>query len=267
VSPPGQEAAVAMQPRPWQGFLWLSRRECHRVLRLWTQTTLAPVVSSLLFIVVFGLSLGGRINTVSGFDYEVFILPGLIAMAMAQAAYSNNASTIFQGRNDRFIDDVLAAPIHHWQVNAGYLIGGAFRALIIGVGLAVLAVPITGAPIERPALLALAVLLLVVGFGALGTIVGIYAETFDHTSFINNIVILPLTFLGGVFYSIDRLGSPWEALSHANPLFYVVEAVRYGFLGVSDVRPWIAFAVVAGMCLALLAWSQWLFTSGRKLKP
>ena len=255
------------EARPLQGFLWLSRRECHRVLRLWTQTTLAPVVSSLLFIVVFGLSLGGRINQVQGYDYEQFIVPGLLAMAMAQAAYSNNASTIYQGRSDRFIDDVLAAPIHHWQVNLGYLIGGAFRALIIGGALAALALPITGAPVVHPALLILAVLLLVAGFGALGTIVGIYAETFDHTSFINNIVILPLTFLGGVFYSIDRLGSPWEQLSHANPLFYVVEAIRYGFLGTSDVSPWIAFAVVTAMCMALLAWSQWLFTSGRKLKP
>jgi len=256
-----------VQPNPLHGFLWLSRRECHRVLRLWTQTTLAPVVSSLLFIVVFGLSLGGRINTVQGYEYEQFIVPGLIAMAMAQAAYANNASTIYQGRADRFISDVLAAPIHNWQVNLGYLIGGAFRALIIGGALAALALPITGAPVVHPALLIVAVLLLVAGFGALGTIVGIYAESFDHTSFINNIVILPLTFLGGVFYSIDRLGSPWEGLSHANPLFYVVEAVRYGFLGTSDVSPGIAFAVVAAMCLALLAWSQWLFTSGRKLKP
>ena len=265
MSPP--DALAAEAPRPFQGFLWLARRECHRVLRLWTQTTLAPVVSSLLFIVVFGLSLGGRINTVQGYDYEQFIVPGLIAMAMAQQAYSNNASTIYQGRSDRFIDDVLAAPMHHWQVNLGYLIGGAFRALIIGGALAALALPITGAPVVHPALLIVAVLLLVAGFGSLGTIVGIYAETFDHTSFINNIVILPLTFLGGVFYSIDRLGAPWEEISHANPLFYVVEAVRYGFLGTSDVSPWIAFAVVAGMCLALLAWSQWLFTSGRKLKP
>jgi ABC-2 type transport system permease protein len=265
VSPP--DAIAAEAPRPLQGFLWLSRRECHRVLRLWTQTTLAPVVSSLLFIVVFGLSLGDRISAIQGYPYDQFIVPGLIAMAMAQAAYSNNASTIFQGRSDRYIDDVLAAPIHNWQVNLGYLVGGAFRALIIGAGLAALALPITGAPVVHPALLVLAVLLLVCGFGALGTIVGIYAETFDHTSFINNIVILPLTFLGGVFYSIDRLGSPWEGISHANPLFYVVEAVRYGFLGTSDVSPWIAFAVVAAMCLALLAWSQWLFTSGRKLKP
>jgi ABC-2 type transport system permease protein len=265
VTPP--DAIAAEGPRPLQGFLWLSRRECHRVLRLWTQTTLAPVVSSLLFIIVFGLSLGDRINQVQGVDYEQFIVPGLIAMAMAQQAYSNNASTIYQGRSDRFIDDVLAAPIHHWQVNLGYLIGGAFRALIIGGGLAALALPITGAPVVHPALLVIGVLLLVAGFGALGTIVGIYAESFDHTSFINNIVILPLTFLGGVFYSIERLGSPWEAISHANPLFYVVEAIRYGFLGTSDVPPGIAFTVVGAMCLVLLAWSQWLFTSGRKLKP
>ncbi len=254
-------------PRPASGFYWLSRRECHRVLRLWKQTTLAPVISSLLFIVVFGLSLGGRIHQIDGYDYREFIVPGLIAMAMAQAVYSNNSSTIYQGRADRFIDDVLSAPIHHWQVNLGYLIGGAFRALIIGGALAVAALPLTGAPVVHPALLVAAVLLLIVGFGSLGTIVGIYAESFDHTSFVNNIVILPLTFLGGVFYSVSRLGSPWEQLSHLNPLFYVVETIRYGFLGVSDVNPLISFAVVAGMCLALLAWSQWLFTSGRKLKP
>ena len=214
--------------------------------KLWTQTTLAPVVSSLLFIVVFGLSLGDRINQIGGFDYEVFIVPGLIAMAMAQAAYSNNASTIFQGRSDRFIDDVLASPMHAWQMNLGYLVGGAFRALIIGGALVALAAPMTGAPVEQPLLLLVAVLLLVAGFGALGTIVGIYAETFDHTSFINNIVILPLTFLGGVFYSVERLGSPWEQISHANPLFYVVDAVRYGFLGVSDVSARLSFAVLAG---------------------
>src|SRR5688500_14620496 len=206
-------------------------------------------------------------NEVSGFDYEVFIVPGLIAMAMAQAAYSNNASTIYQGRSDRFIDDVLASPMHAWQMNFGYLVGGAFRAILIGGALAALAAPIVGSPVEHPLLLILAVLLLVGAFGALGTIVGIFAESFDHTSFINNIVILPLTFLGGVFYSVDRLGSPWEQISHANPLFYVVDALRYGFLGHSDVGAPISFAVLAAMSLALLAWSQYLFTSGRRLKP
>lgn len=256
-----------VQPKPMRGFASLCARECHRVLKLWTQTTLAPVVSAVLFIVVFGLSLGTRINEVQGFDYRVFIVPGLVAMAMAQAAYSNNASSIYQGRSDRYIDDILAAPMRHWQVNLGYLAGGVFRALLIGGALVAIAAPITGTPIEHPLLLGVAVTLLVVGFGSLGTVVGIYAESFDHTSFINNIVILPLTFLGGVFYSVDRLGSPWEQISHANPLFYVVDAVRYGFLGVSDAGAWLSYGVLALMALALLAWSQYLFATGRRLKP
>jgi ABC-2 type transport system permease protein len=260
-------APPVVTPRPWNGLYWLARRECHRVLKLWTQTTLAPIVSSLLFIVVFGLSLGSSIKQVAGVDYDQFIVPGLVAMAMAQASYSNNASTVYQGRSERFIDDVLSAPMHNWQMNVGFLVGGCFRALLIGGALTALAVPITGAAIAHPVLLLAAVLLLVVGFGSLGTIVGIYAESFDHTSFINNIVILPLTFLGGVFYSITRLGSPWEQISHANPLFYVVEAVRYGFLDISDVSPWISFGVLAAMAGALFSWSQYLFSSGKKLKP
>ena len=260
-------AGTAEPPSPWRGLAWLCLRECHRVLRLWTQTTLAPVISSLLFIVVFGLSLGGRISTIDGFEYEVFIVPGLIAMAMAQAVYSNNASSIFQARNDRYIDDVLASPMHSWQMNLGFGVGGVFRALVIGIALTALAVPLTGAPIERPLALIAAVILVLAGFGALGTVVGIFAHTFDHISFVNNIVILPLTFLGGVFYSVASLGSPWEQISHANPLFYVVEAIRYGFLGTSDVSPWLAFGVLVVIAAGLIAWSQYLFASGRRLKP
>ena len=251
----------------WRGLFWLSARECHRVLKLWTQTALAPVVSSILFIVVFGLSLGGRIDEVEGFDYEVYIVPGLIAMAMAQAAYSNNSSSIFQARSDRYIDDVLAAPMRPWQMNLGLGVGGAYRALLIGAGLLALAIPLTGAPVENPFALALAVLLLVTLFGALGTVVGIYAETFDHHTFVNNILILPLTFLGGVFYSVEMLASPWEELSHANPIFYIVNAIRYGFLGTSDVSPALSFAVTAAIALAIVAWSQYLFSTGRRLKP
>src|SRR3954469_8270565 len=249
------------------GLVWLIKRETLRVSKLWTQTVLAPVVSSALFIVVFGFSLGGRIKEVEGFPYREFIVPGLIVMAMVQAAYSNNASSVFQARSDRYINDVLSAPMRPWQMNLGFNLGGVVRALMIGAGLAAVAIPITGVPVREPLFLIPAVLIGMVLFSALGRIVGIFAETFDHHTFVNNIVILPLTFLGGVFYSVSSLGSPWEEISHINPLFYVVETIRYGFLGVSDVSPWIAFAVVAGMCLALLAWSQYLFTSGRKLKP
>ena len=254
-------------PQPWRGLLWLSLRECLRVSKLWTQTMLAPVISSILFILVFGLSLGSRIREVAGVEYEVFIVPGLIAMAMAQAAYSNNASSIFQARSDRYIDDVLAAPMHPWMMNLGLGIGGAYRALLIGGALAALAIPLTGAPVERPLVLAVSVLLLVALFGALGVVVGIYAQTFDHHTFVNNIVILPLTFVGGVFYSVEMLASPWEELSHANPLFYMVNAVRYGFLGTSDVSIALCIGVTAAITLAVIAWSQFLFASGRRLKP
>ena len=259
--------ASVVRPEPWRGLAWLAARECLRVSKLWTQTMLAPVISSLLFILVFGLSLGSRIREVSGFEYDVFIVPGLIAMAMAQAAYSNNSSSIFQARSDRYIDDVLAAPMHPWQMNLGLTVGGAFRALLIGIALGALAIPLTGAPIERPLALAVAALLLVALFGALGVIVGIYAETFDHHTFINNIVILPLTFVGGVFYSVQILPSPWEQLSHANPLFYVVNAVRYGFLGSSDASVWLSFAVTAGIAAVMVSWAQYLFSTGRRLKP
>jgi ABC-2 type transport system permease protein len=254
-------------PSPARSLLWLSARECLRVSKLWTQTMLAPVVSSVLFILVFGLSLGTRIKEVEGFPYDEFIVPGLIAMAMAQAAYSNNSSSIFQARSDHYINDVLSAPMHPWQMNLGLAIGGAYRALLIGAGLMAVALPVTGTPIEHPFVLIAATLLLVILFGALGVVVGIYAETFDHHTFVNNIVILPLTFLGGVFYSVTTLPSPWEQISHANPIFYIVSTVRYGFLGESDVSVWLSFGITVAMAAAAVTWSQYLFSTGKKLKP
>jgi len=230
------------------GLAWLARRETLRVSKLWTQTILAPVISSILFILVFGLSLGGRIRgDLAGVDYEVFIVPGLITMAMVQAAYANNSATIFQARFDRYIHDVLSAPMHPWQMTLGYTVGGAFRATAIGMSLLVLSIPLVGAPVERPFALIAAVLLALILFASLGTVVGIYAETWDHTTFISNIVILPLAFLGGTFYSVDRLPSPWQELSHFNPLFYLVDAMRFGFLGQSDVAIWLSLGVVAAL--------------------
>ena len=257
---------LAPEPGSARGLVWLMKRETLRVWKLWTQTVLAPVVSSALFIVVFGFSLGTRIKEIDGFPYREFIVPGLIAMAMVQAAYSNNSSSVFQARSDRYINDVLSAPMHAWQVNLGFNVGGVLRALAIGLGLFAIALPLTDVPVREPLVLVVAVILGLILFGALGTVVGIYAETFDHHTFINNIVILPLAFLGGVFYSVDSLGSPWQELSHANPVFYLVNAIRYGFLGTSDVSVALSLAITAALALPAYLWSQWLFTSGRKLK-
>jgi ABC-2 type transport system permease protein len=248
-------------------LFWLAARECLRVGRLWSQTVLAPVVSSLLFVIVFGLSLGDRIRQVSGFDYEVFILPGLVAMAMFMAAYMNNSSSIFQARSDRYIDDILAAPMRPWQIDVGLTVGGVFRALLIGGALTSIGAPLLGIPIARPIALVAAALFAILLFASLGVIVGIYAQTWDHHSFVSNLVIQPLAFVGGVFYSVDILPSPWQELTHANPLFYIVDAVRYGFLGTSDVPIGLSLGITALLAAAMFSWSAWLFRSGHKLKP
>src|SRR3954462_9594420 len=154
-SDPGGSAESVTGTR---GLRWLVKRETLRVYKLWTQTVLAPVVSSSLFILVFGLSLGHRIKVVEGFPYRDFIVPGLIVMAMVQAAYSNNSSSVFQARSDRYINDVLSAPMHNWQMNLGFNIGGVIRALMIGLGLAAVAIPLTGVPVREPLVLIPAVL-------------------------------------------------------------------------------------------------------------
>lgn len=249
------------------GLLALTHREVVRVLKLWSQTIAAPVVSSFLFILVFGLSLGGRIRQVGNVDYEVFIVPGLITMAMVQAAYANNSATVFQARFDRYINDILASPMRPWEINLGLTLGGVVRALLIALGLLVLALPVTGVPIHQPLVLLLATALGLTLFASLGVVVGVYAESWDHAGFVNNIVILPLTFLGGVFYSVDMLPAPWEEISHANPIFYLVQAVRYGFLGTSDVSVALALGVTGALAAVMVVWSSWLFRTGRKLKP
>src|SRR5215208_6127113 len=249
-----------------RGLRALAARETARVLKLWTQTILAPILSSALFILVFGLSLGDRIREIDGIPYDEYIVPGLIAMSMAQAAYANNSATVFQARFDRYLNDVLAAPMRGWEVNLGLNLGGAVRAILIGAGLLALALPITGAPVREPLVLAVALVLLLVLFCTFGVIVGVYAESWDHTAFVTNLVILPLSFLGGVFYSIDSLPSPWQELSHANPVFYLINAVRYGFLGTSDVSVALSLGVTAAMAAACVAWSAWLFATGRRLK-
>jgi ABC-2 type transport system permease protein len=250
----------------YTGMLWLARRETLRVSKLWTQTVLAPIVSSLLFILVFGLSLGDRVRNVGTVEYDQFIVPGLIAMAMVQAAFANNASTVFQARFDRYINDILSAPMHPWQMTLGFVVGGVFRGLLIGVGLLVLAVLLTGISIANPLALIAVIALCLVLFAAFGTVIGIYAQSWDSTAFIQNIVILPLAFVGGTFYSVALLPSPWEELSHVNPIFYMVQAMRHGLLGESDVSIWLSLGVTAALAVPAYLWAQWLFTSGRRLK-
>ena len=247
-------------------LVWLCKRETLRVSKLWTQTVLAPVVSSMLFILVFGLSLGGRIKQVGEVDYDVFIVPGLITMAMAQAAYANNASTIFQARFDRYVNDVLSAPMKAWQMTLGYTVGGLVRALAIGISL-LRARARPGGRAGHPSLRARrgdgaradAVRLAGAGGRDLRGGLGphdLHPEHRDPAAHLRRRRLLLRR----------RAALPWEELSHFNPIFYLVNAVRYGFLGESDVSIWLSLGVIAALAIPVYAWSQWLFSSGRRLK-
>jgi ABC-2 type transport system permease protein len=250
-----------------RGLLWLCEREVVRFLKLWMQTLIAPVMSSLLFIVVFGLALGDNIAAVDGVEYKQFIVPGLVVQAVLTAAYSNNSSTVFQARSDRFINDVLSSPLRWWEVNIGLAIGGVVRGLMTGILLLVLAIALTGVGVERPLVLLVATALVLVAFAQLGVIAGIYAKSWDFMAFVTSLVILPLSFLGGIFYSVDRLPGAWEAVSHVNPIFYLVQAYRIGFVGQGDVSTALALGVLVALAAGLTAWCAWLFRTGHRLKP
>jgi ABC-2 type transport system permease protein len=260
---PEEKLSFADRSRP---FRWLLEREVLRIYKLWTQTIVAPVVSSFLFILVFGLSLGDRISPIDGITYDQFIVPGLIAMAMVQSAFSNSSTSVFQARFDRYIHDILAAPMRPWEINLGMSLGGVLRAMTIGVLLFAASALVVDISIAEPLYLILATAILLVMFSSFGVVVGLYAESFDHHQFVNNIILLPLTFLGGVFYSVATLPPFWEGVSHANPIFYLVQSVRYGFLGTSDVSPWLALGITTAMAAVAVTWSTYLFTTGKRLK-
>jgi ABC-2 type transport system permease protein len=250
-----------------RGLLWLCEREIVRFLKLWIQTLVAPVVSSLLFIVVFGLALGDQIADVDGVPYKEFIVPGLVVQGILTAAFSNNSSTVIQSRMDRFINDVLSSPLRWWEVDIGLAIGGAVRGLLTGVLLLVLAIALTGIGVAEPLVLITATILVLIAFAQLGVITGIYANSWDSVAFVTSLVILPLSFLGGTFYSVARLPEFWQVVSHFNPIFYGVQAFRIGFLGHGDANVYVALAVLLALAAGLSTWSAWLFKTGHRLKP
>ena len=249
------------------GLLWLCEREILRFLKLWVQTLTAPVVSSLLFILVFGLALGNQIADVGGIPYKEFIVPGLVVQAVLTAAFSNNSSSMMQARTERFLNDVLSSPLRWWEVNIGLAIGGVVRGLLTGILLTILAIVMTGIGIAQPLVLVVATVLVLIAFAQLGVVAGIYANSWDSIAFVTSLVILPLSFLGGTFYSVDRLPAFWEAVSHVNPIFYLVQAYRIGFLGEGDVSTGLALGVLLLMAVLLSIWASWLFKTGRRLKP
>lgn len=249
-----------------RGFLTLVERELLRVLKIWTQTIATPVLTGILYFAVFGIAVGERIGPVDGFPYVTYIVPGVVLMQVATQAYANNSASIFQAKMDGYIEDLLSAPMHAWQVAIAVLLGGVVRALLIGGLVLAGAALITDLPVEHPIEAFVLLVTVAVLWASVGAIAGIYAQTFDQHTLISNLLITPLIFVGGVFYSVEMLPSHLEVFTRLDPLFYEVNGLRHAFLGESDAS--FGLALGSTMALAAVAFGVlvWLFATGRRLK-
>jgi ABC-2 type transport system permease protein len=248
---PGDEEPVELGGVFGLPFRTLLAREVRRFMRVWTQTLLAPLLTSALYILVFGYGLGSRIREAAGVPYLEFILPGLVLMSIITAAYGNTSTSLFDAKRDRYIDDVLISPMTPLQMALAYVLGGVVRGLLVGAGTFVLAMPLAGLPAKHPLLLMVTALAASVIFASGGVVAGVLATRIDHIFFLTNLVIQPLAFLGGIFYSVEMLPDPLRVATYFNPIFYAVDAFRFAALGVSDVPPYPALAAL--MIFAVLA--------------
>jgi len=266
-------SVVAPPPfdRPYKAerpaFLWLLEREIVRFLKIWRFSILGQILAVLLFVLVFGVALKGRVEAVHGIPYDRFILPGLLVQAMLTVGFVNGTTSLFEARNDRYIHRVLVSPLRWWEINLGLVVGGIVREVLVGLGVIFVAGPLVGIGIGRPVVFCAATLALLVSSAQLGVLAGTYARSLDDVYSLETLVILPLGFLSGIFYSVHKLPSTWQVLSYLNPVFYFVEAMRAGLLGHADVSAAISLGVVAGIALVLSAWSLSLFRSAKRLKP
>ena len=251
---------------PLQGFYTLFRKEWMRFWKVSIQTILAPVLTALLFLVVFAYSLRGRVEIFAGVDYAAFLVPGLAMMSVLQNAFANSSSSLMQSKMTGNIIFVLLPPFSHKEFFAAYLLAAVARGLVVGAGVFAATVWFVDLRFDHP-LWALAFAAASSGvLGVLGIIAGIYSDKVDELAAFQNFVILPLTFLSGVFYSINSLPPFWQWLSHLNPIFYMVDGFRYGFFGAGDVSPWVSLAIVCASFLALSYFTLWLLRSGYKLR-
>jgi ABC-2 type transport system permease protein len=247
-------------------FLTIIIKEVSRFLRIWGQTILPPAVSMTLYFIIFGSLIGPRIGTMGGFGYMEFIAPGIIMMAIINNSYSNVVSSFFGAKFQRHIEEMLIAPIPDAVILAGYVTGGVARGLIVGLVVTVVALLFTHLQIHSYFVVISIVTLTSVLFSLGGFINAVYARNFDDISIIPTFVLTPLIYLGGVFYSIDMLPEFWQGVSRFNPILYMVNAFRYGILGVADVDISHAFVIILLFTVALTVYALLLLKRGTGLK-
>ena len=247
-------------------FYTLFSKELLRFVKVSVQTVAAPVLTSLLYLVIFGQVLEGRVQVFDGVRYTAFLVPGLVMMSVLQNAFANSSSSLIQSKITGNIVFILLAPISYAEFFWAYVAAAVARGLAVGAGVLVVTAWFVDLRVEAPLWTAAFALLGAALLGALGLLAGIVSEKIDQLAAFQNFVILPLTMLSGVFYSIQSLPAFWRGLSHANPFFYMIDGFRYGFFGASDVTPWVSLAVVAIALAAVASLCLLLLKSGYKLR-
>jgi len=265
------DATPGLARRNWVSLCTIVRKEVVRFLRIWSQTLLPPAITMTLYFLIFGKFIGSRIGEVHGVSYIEFIMPGLVMMSVITSSYANVVSSFFSAKFQKNIEEMLVSPTPHWVILVGYTAGGVLRGLI--VGLVVVAVSLLFLPavtVQHPAMTALVIFLTAVLFSLGGFVNAIYAKKFDDVAIVPTFILTPLTYLGGVFYSIDQLNPIWQNVSRANPILYMVNAFRYGILGSRlervDVNTAVALGVIVLMIVALYLAALHLLRKGVGLR-
>lgn len=247
-------------------FYTILSKEIRRFVRIWPQTILPPVITTSLYFLIFGTLIGSRIGAMDGRPYMEFIVPGIILMAVISNAYGNVVSSFYSTKFQRHIEELLIAPVPNWVILAGYVSGGVARGVTVGVSVALISLFFTHLGVHDYAIVAAVLLLTAILFSLAGFINATFANSFDDISIIPNFVLTPLIYLGGVFYSIHLLPEIWQKISLANPILYMVNAFRYGFIGVSDIDIAQAFLIIGLFIVILIGVSLYLLQRGTGLK-
>lgn len=247
-------------------FYTLMVKEIRRILRIWPQTLMPPAITMTLYFVIFGKMIGERVGEMGGVSYMQFIVPGLIMMAVITNSYSNVVSSFFSTKFHGNIEEMLVSPISRHTILLGFIAGGMFRGLVIGAIVTTLALFFTKLSLVNPIITLLSILMTAALFSLGGMINAIFARSFDDISIVPNFVLTPLTYLGGVFYSLDNLSSFWQKVSLLNPIVYMVNAFRYGILGHTDVNVWGSLGVIFIFMLLFYMTAYYLLKDAGRLK-
>jgi ABC-2 type transport system permease protein len=250
----------------WVAFWSIVLKEVKRFLRIWPQTLLPPAITMVLYFVIFGNLIGARIGQMDGFNYMQFIVPGLIMMSVITNAYGNVSSSFFSNKFQRSIEELLVAPVPNWIILSGFVIGGVARGLACGVIVMVLSLWFTELHIHNVWVTVSVILLTAIVFSTAGLINAIFATKFDDVTIVPTFILTPLTYLGGVFYSVSLLPDVWQLVSKLNPILYMVNTFRYGIIGITDIPVGTAYAMLVFFVVLLGGWAMHLLNTAKGLR-